>query len=67
LPPRLTEDNRNAHRAFVQTLDGEAIWLDYQSAELQNETEFLRNRLRNRRGCVAAVFNDVLWADYAWK
>jgi DNA polymerase III subunit epsilon len=29
LPPRVTADNRNAHRAFVQTLCGAAIWKNY--------------------------------------
>jgi DNA polymerase III subunit epsilon len=29
LPPRVTADDRNAHRAFVRTLGSEAIWLDY--------------------------------------
>jgi DNA polymerase III subunit epsilon len=27
LPPRVTADDRNAHRAFVATLGGDAIWL----------------------------------------
>jgi hypothetical protein len=29
LPSRVTADDRNAHRAFVQTLGADAIWLDY--------------------------------------
>jgi DNA polymerase III subunit epsilon len=29
LPPRVTADDRNAHRAFVATLGSEAIWRDY--------------------------------------
>jgi DNA polymerase III subunit epsilon len=29
LPPRVTADDRNAHREFVRTLGREAIWLDY--------------------------------------
>jgi DNA polymerase-3 subunit epsilon len=29
LPPRVTADDRNAHRAFVRTLGTNAIWLDY--------------------------------------
>jgi hypothetical protein len=29
LPPRVTVEDRNAHRAFVATLVSEAIWLDY--------------------------------------
>ena len=28
LPPRVTTADRNAHRAFVQTLGSEAIWRD---------------------------------------
>jgi DNA polymerase-3 subunit epsilon len=29
LPPRVTADDRSAHRAFVRTLGSEAIWRDY--------------------------------------
>jgi DNA polymerase-3 subunit epsilon len=29
LPPRVTADDRNAHRAFVATLGSEVIWLDF--------------------------------------
>jgi hypothetical protein len=29
LAPRVTADDRNAHRAFVQTLGKDAVWLDY--------------------------------------
>ena len=29
LPPRVTADDRNSHRAFVRTLGTEGIWLDY--------------------------------------
>jgi DNA polymerase III subunit epsilon len=29
LPPRVTADDRNAHRAFVATLGSDAVWLDY--------------------------------------
>jgi DNA polymerase III subunit epsilon len=29
LPPRVTADDRNAHREFVQTLGSDAVWLDY--------------------------------------
>jgi hypothetical protein len=29
IPPRVTADDRNAHRAFVQTLGSKAIWRDY--------------------------------------
>ena len=29
LPPRVTADDRNAHREFVQTPGSEAIWPDY--------------------------------------
>jgi DNA polymerase III subunit epsilon len=29
LPPRVIADDRNAHRAFVQTLGCRAVWLDY--------------------------------------
>jgi DNA polymerase III subunit epsilon len=29
LPPRVTADDRNAQRAFVQTLGADAIWLEY--------------------------------------
>jgi DNA polymerase-3 subunit epsilon len=29
LPPRVTADDHNAHRAFVATLGSAAIWLDY--------------------------------------
>ena len=29
LPPRVTVDDRNAHRAFVATLGNDAVWLDY--------------------------------------
>jgi DNA polymerase-3 subunit epsilon len=32
LPPRVTADDRSAHRAFVRTLGSEAIWLDYFAA-----------------------------------
>jgi hypothetical protein len=28
LAPRVTADDRNVHRAFVQTLGTDAIWLD---------------------------------------
>lgn len=28
LPPRVNAEDRNAHRAFVQTLGSEAVWLD---------------------------------------
>jgi DNA polymerase-3 subunit epsilon len=33
LPPRLTEDQRIAHRAFVATLGEGAIWNDYSSGD----------------------------------
>jgi DNA polymerase-3 subunit epsilon len=29
LPPRVTADNRTAHREFVRTLGNDAVWLDY--------------------------------------
>jgi len=29
LPPRVTADDRNAHREFVRTLGSNAVWLDY--------------------------------------
>jgi DNA polymerase III subunit epsilon len=29
LPPRVTADDRTAHREFVRTLGSEAIWRDY--------------------------------------
>jgi DNA polymerase-3 subunit epsilon len=29
LPPRVTAEDRNAHRAFVHTLGSEAVWRDY--------------------------------------
>jgi DNA polymerase-3 subunit epsilon len=29
LPPRVTADDRNAHRAFVRTLGSDAVWLEY--------------------------------------
>jgi DNA polymerase III subunit epsilon len=29
LPPRVTADDRDAHRAFVQTLGSDAVWRDY--------------------------------------
>lgn len=29
LPPRLTEADRDAHRAFIMTLGARAVWLDY--------------------------------------
>jgi DNA polymerase III subunit epsilon len=29
LPSRVTADDSNAHRAFVQTLGRDAVWLDY--------------------------------------
>jgi DNA polymerase III subunit epsilon len=29
LPPRVTAEDRNAHRAFVATLGSEAVWCDY--------------------------------------
>jgi len=29
LPPRVTADDRNAHRAFVAMLGSNAVWLDY--------------------------------------
>jgi DNA polymerase III subunit epsilon len=29
LPPRVTAEDRNAHRAFVATLGRKAVWLDY--------------------------------------
>jgi DNA polymerase III subunit epsilon len=29
LQPRVTADDRNAHRAFVQTLGADAVWLDF--------------------------------------
>jgi DNA polymerase III subunit epsilon len=29
LPPRVTADDRAAHRAFVKTLGSDAVWLDY--------------------------------------
>ena len=29
LPPRVTADDRSAHRAFVKTLGSEAVWLGY--------------------------------------
>jgi DNA polymerase-3 subunit epsilon len=28
-PPRVTAEDRNAHRAFVKTLGSEAVWRDY--------------------------------------
>jgi hypothetical protein len=31
MPPRVTAEDRNAHRAFVHTLGGAAVWLDYWS------------------------------------
>jgi DNA polymerase III subunit epsilon len=36
LLPRVTADDRNAHRAFVDTLGAEAIWLDYVSHRSPN-------------------------------
>ena len=33
LPSRVTADDRNADRAFVQALSSEAIWLDYLESE----------------------------------
>jgi DNA polymerase III subunit epsilon len=32
LPPRLTDLERNAHRAFVATLGDKPIWNDYLTA-----------------------------------
>ena len=29
LPPRVTANDRNAHRAFEATLGNDAVWLDY--------------------------------------
>jgi DNA polymerase-3 subunit epsilon len=29
LPPHVTADDRNAHRAFVRTLGSDAVWLDF--------------------------------------
>ena len=29
LPPRVTADDRHAHRSFVKTLGSGAVWLDY--------------------------------------
>jgi DNA polymerase III subunit epsilon len=29
LPPRVTANDRNAHREFVCTLGNDAVWLDY--------------------------------------
>jgi hypothetical protein len=29
LPPRVSADDRNAHRAFVDTLGSDSIWFDY--------------------------------------
>jgi DNA polymerase-3 subunit epsilon len=29
LPPRVTADDRNAHREFVRTLGKDAVWRDY--------------------------------------
>jgi DNA polymerase III epsilon subunit-like protein len=47
LPPRVTADDRNAHRAFVRTLGSEAIWLAWISTEeefpnIQNAKRFTR-------------------------
>jgi DNA polymerase III subunit epsilon len=36
LPPRMTADDRNAHRALVRTLGSEAVWLDYLFRSLRN-------------------------------
>ncbi|HZD89669.1 MAG TPA: DNA polymerase III subunit epsilon [Pseudolabrys sp.] len=33
LPPRITDDERAAHRAFVSTLGDEALWLKYREAD----------------------------------
>jgi DNA polymerase III subunit epsilon len=32
VPPRVTADDRDAHRAFVATLGSEAVWVDYPEA-----------------------------------
>jgi DNA polymerase III subunit epsilon len=32
LPPRVTAEDRNAHRAFVATLGSEAVWLEHLGA-----------------------------------
>jgi len=37
LAPRVTDDERAAHRAFVATLGDEAIWRKYRSAEAPDE------------------------------
>jgi hypothetical protein len=29
LPPRVTAEDRTAHREFVRTLGSNAVWLDY--------------------------------------